>query len=429
MENDFKKVARDRYAWTDDITSLFTDLRALGASLQNAVKQRREYIGQDLQARASQIGAALEKEIRNSTALLIELGQLAEERKQRAKERKQTRAEKERQILDIESRLLLRELLPEIEQHIKQCQWVQDATTYSRHFKEILRSLTDASKAASDLLLNRNFKQRFKEECENLQAPSVKLLFPGKQGQVARRKFVAEDYRLSEILSEGEQKVVALADFLAEAGLKNPPAPIVFDDPVNSLDYKRLKYVVARLVKLSQERQVIVFTHNIWFATELLSCFEKQAEHCAYYDIRSEGDQRGIVSKGTHPRADTFKSVKGKINGLIHDAGQSSGETQLALVEKAYEYLRNICEIIVEAELLQGVTQRYQPNVMMTKLQGIKFSKLQEAVNTIYPIYEKSCRYIVSHSQPLETLNVRPGLDELKGDWGKVLSARDRYLG
>jgi wobble nucleotide-excising tRNase len=40
------------------------------------------------------------------------------------------------------------------------------------------------------------------------------------------------------VLSEGE-KVIALADFLAEASLK-PAAPVIFDDPINSLDYKRL---------------------------------------------------------------------------------------------------------------------------------------------------------------------------------------------
>ena len=43
----------------------------------------------------------------------------------------------------------------------------------------------------------------------------------------------------------------------------------------------------------------------------------------------------------------------------------------------------------------------------------------------IYPIYEDCCRYIGSHSQPLETLNVRPTLETLKADWNKVQDARD----
>jgi hypothetical protein len=108
-------------------------------------------------------------------------------------------------------------------------------------------------------------------------------------------------------------------------------------------------------------------------------------------------------------------------------AEKSSGEPQAALIEKAYELIRNICEVIVEQDLLQGVTQRYQPNVMMTKLPKINFSSLEDSVSAIYPIYEDSCRYIGSHSQPLETLNVRPTLETLKADWKKVQEARDAY--
>jgi hypothetical protein len=32
------------------------------------------------------------------------------------------------------------------------------------------------------------------------------------------------------------------------------------------------------------------------------------------------------------------------------------------------------------------------------------------------------------HSQPLETLAIRPSLDELKKDWQEASGARERYL-
>jgi energy-coupling factor transporter ATP-binding protein EcfA2 len=54
----------------------------------------------------------------------------------------------------------------------------------------------------------------------------------------------------------------ALADFLAEASLR-PPAPVIFGNPINSLDYKRMAEVVERIVESSETRKVIVFTHNI----------------------------------------------------------------------------------------------------------------------------------------------------------------------
>jgi len=112
---------------------------------------------------------------------------------------------------------------------------------------------------------------------------------------------------------------------------------------------------------------------------------------------------------------------------LIQVAEKVTGEAQDALIEKRYELIRNFCEVIVEKDLLQGVTQRYQPNVMMTMLPKINFGGLQGAVEVIYPIYEDSCRYIGSHSQPLETLNVRPTLVSLKSDWKKIQDARESY--
>jgi hypothetical protein len=153
-----------------------------------------------------------------------------------------------------------------------------------------------------------------------------------------------------------------------------------------------------------------VFTHNIWFTTELLARFEKRPQDCSYYDVARHGVKIGIVSKGTHPRSDTVSNLRGRINTLIGSAEKASGETQAALIEKAYELIRNICEVIVEQELLQGVTQRYQPNVMMTKLPKINFTGLEAAVSAINPIFEDCCRYIGSHSQSLRSrsLSRRP---------------------
>jgi len=60
-------------------------------------------------------------------------------------------------------------------------------------------------------------------------------------------------------------------------------------------------------------------------------------------------------------------------------------------------------------------------------LPKINFNGLEAAVTAVYPIYEHCCRYIASHSQPLETLNVRPTVGTLKDDWKKVLDARNAY--
>ena len=136
------------------------------------------------------------------------------------------------------------ELMPRIEKAVEHAKWVDNAKIQQRKFPGLLRSLPETSKVASEQLLNRDFERHFTEECKILRAPAVTLQFPGRQGQVTRKKAVASgEHRPSGVLSEGEQKVIALADFLAETSLK-PPAPVIFDDQINSLDYKRMAEVV-----------------------------------------------------------------------------------------------------------------------------------------------------------------------------------------
>lgn len=68
-----------------------------------------------------------------------------------------------------------------------------------------------------------------------------------------------------EILSEGEQRAVAIGSFLAEVGLNGGKDGIVFDDPVSSLDHRRRERVAKRLAVEAAQRQVVVFTHDIYF--------------------------------------------------------------------------------------------------------------------------------------------------------------------
>lgn len=78
-----------------------------------------------------------------------------------------------------------------------------------------------------------------------------------------------------DILSEGEQRAIAIAAFLAEVKLGKGKGGIVFDDPVSSLDHARRERVARRIAAEAQERQVVVFTHDIFFLNVLM--FEANA--------------------------------------------------------------------------------------------------------------------------------------------------------
>jgi hypothetical protein len=227
------------------------------------------------------------------------------------------------------------------------------------------------------------------------------------------------------VLSEGEQKVLALADFLAEARLTGITAPIIFDDPVNSLDHRRIKEVADRVTLLAQAEQVIVFTHDILFATSLLARFEK-SKLCTYYQVTDE-DGVGVVNRATGPRWDTLSSLKKRVNETIQAAKPEQGEARAALIRTGYDWIRCWCEVFVESELFQEVTMRYQPNVKMTALARIKPGALPAAINTVTKIFEDACRYIDGHSQPLATQGTSPTLGGLEQDWAKLLQCQKHY--
>jgi hypothetical protein len=78
--------------------------------------------------------------------------------------------------------------------------------------------------------------------------------------------------------------------------------------------------------------------------------------------------------------------------------------------------------------MLQAVVQSYSPNVMVGKLTEIKFDALKENSDPMNELFEKCCRYVDSHRQPVETLNVRPKLSELEADWKLLQGIRSQCM-
>ncbi len=293
----------------------------------------------------------------------------------------------------------------------------------------LLRSLTEKSKLASEDLVNSDFLGRFQEECEALRTPTVRLEFIGREGKAQRRKSLTDSHRLSQILSEGEQKVLALADFLAEARMGGSSAPIVFDDPVNSLDHRRLKEVSNRIAALVPECQVVVFTHDIWLATELLSRFDRRPGECTYYMVSDDPTTGAIgkVDRATGPRWDTAKALKKRVEQHLQDAAATSGTAQTALVEAAFGQMRSWCEVVVEEVIFGDVSRRYRANIMMGGLRDVHPERMQAVIDVIWQLFDDACRYIPDHSQPLTTLSARPNLADARTRWSAALEAVSAY--
>ena len=223
--------------------------------------------------------------------------------------RTQVLGEKQAELLELKDAVELGKSWPLIEAQVKSAKEADQLKTLKRPLPSLARAVTELAKTASDQLINQSFDALFLEECEALRAPPLKLQFVGREGKAQRRKVMSGKHKPSKVLSEGEQKVLALADFLAEARLAGITAPVIFDDPVSSLDHRRINEVAQRVARLTDDNQVIVFTHDILFATTLLSLFEK-SKRCVYFQVTDENG-KGQVTRATGPRIDSLNAIKG----------------------------------------------------------------------------------------------------------------------
>jgi hypothetical protein len=330
-------------------------------------------------------------------------------------------------FLELEDRRTLRSLLASILEHVDSAKWVDFADTVLRSFQGLLRGLTETMKDATRGLLNTAFESAFQRECQLLNCPSVRLEFPGRQAATLRHKSVGANYRLGEVLSEGEQKVIALADFLAEVSMRQSSAPIILDDPITSLDARRVDEVAARIISLSTEHQVIVFTHHLYFATKLLAAFDSSAsrDHCSFYEVLAEDGKVGLVSRGRHPRMDTVKAIAGRVNKTLQDARAASGTARSDLIATAYGHMRGWIEAFIEDDLLQGSVKRHRANISIDALSRVNGPAVDESVRILQPVFDRACDRMWPHAHTADQLQARPTLDEADADWHVLQTVAD----
>lgn len=136
--------------------------------------------------------------------------------------------------------------------------------------------VTKLSKRLATDYVTKTVSDRFLYEASNLKLEHVVLSDPrGSKGsirQIPALKEVSTASSIStmQVLSEGEQTAAGLAGFLTEVYFDESKSAVIFDDPMSSLDHQRRSNAAARIVELAQDRQVIVFTHDLIFLAELL---------------------------------------------------------------------------------------------------------------------------------------------------------------
>ncbi|MFL6586572.1 MAG: AAA family ATPase [Luteimonas sp.] len=178
-----------------------------------------------------------------------------------------------------------------------------------------------------------------------------------------------------DILSEGEQRAVAISAFLAEVGLNGGKGGIVFDDPVSSLDHRRRERVAKRLSVEAVQRQVIVFTHDIYFLCLLVEEAKLAGAPIATQSLTRRAEGFGIADpelpfegKSASKRIGALKAQHQAI-AKLHKSGEEQEHRRQTV--DAYFRLRMAWERAVEEVLLREVILRFRKGVETQRLAGV----------------------------------------------------------
>ena len=225
----------------------------------------------------------------------------------------------------------------------------------------------------------------------------------------------------SDILSEGEQRALALACFLAELHEIGSDHAIIVDDPVSSLDHGRMQAVAERLAEeASGGRQVIVFTHNIVFHHMLWTEARRVGVGQHREWMSSTGNNHfGLIDESRWPWQ--MKNVSARLHEITQDFDTLTGSGYDHTDQKfrpanisLYTKMRETWERIIEEVLFNNVVQRFRREIMTMSLE-------QACVNPSadYPvIFEgmKRCSHYSGHDPASDLPPDLPESDRIAHD-------------
>jgi ABC-type phosphate/phosphonate transport system ATPase subunit len=223
---------------------------------------------------------------------------------------------------------------------------------------------------------------------------------------------------LTDVLSEGEQRVVALAGFFAEVGLGQHSCPVVLDDPVSSLDHRYRATIAARLVSESKKRQVLIFTHDIAF---LLDLQEKAGELDGIYftaqTVLQQNEAAGVPNEGLPWHAMPVKNrlvhLRDTLNVVktLHVTDKLRYDKEVAFL---YALLRETWEAAIEEVVFNKAIVRHGSEVQTLRLKQVGVTT--EQYKTIDLNMSKCSMWMAGHDKSKKLDVHRPAPNEVLAD-------------
>ena len=271
-------------------------------------------------------------------------------------------------------------------------------------------------------------RDRFTRESDRLRLERVTLEDTGgHKGRLQHRPaFVGavQDAAMAKVLSEGEQTALGLAGFFTEAFLDDSKSAIVLDDPVSSLDHVRRGRVATRLVEFAQERQVVVFTHDLAFVADLARAAGDAEVPIVERSVERRGDGKPGVCLESHPWK--TRDVRARLGTLDADLArirrEMTGWQQEQLEKETADWAGKLSETwerMLNVEVVGRVVDRNTLEVrpkMLKLLACLTPDDNQEFQES----YARVSRWTRRHDKSLELNYVVPETDEMGAELALV---------
>jgi energy-coupling factor transporter ATP-binding protein EcfA2 len=306
----------------------------------------------------------------------------------------------------------LQQQIKSIEKFIENQIWIKKASKANSVWGK--RGITDTEKELSGKYFNQKYIDTFNEECQILDGQfDIQVTNTGAAG-VSYRQLTLKGKSPSVVLSEGEQKVIALADFIAEMRMSSINRGMVYDDPVTSLDEYRKKRIAEHLVELSKNVQIIVFSHDLVFVSALItSCQDNKINFDSHW-IEKRDEQPGMIFLNNSPSYE--KEYRNNTIPIRYYSEAKKDDCQPSkresLISEGFTALRTCYEVLVINDLFKNVVQRFNERVSIDSLKEVSLS--HELIDEIGVNFGLCCRYMKGHTHSDAFAYQKPELSNLK---------------
>lgn len=284
--------------------------------------------------------------------------------------------------------------------------------------------LTVKNSELSQKLVTEAFCLQFRKDLKSFGLRTVNVEMEPIKGKNGETRFGlrlsgAGKHKPREVTSEGEQRCIALAAFLAELSQASHQSALVFDDPVSSLDHYYRQRIAARLAKESLKRQVIVFTHDSVFLSELQNYAEEEGASLALRFLEWFGDYPGYCREGLpwlhQTPLERLNSLDIDVQALAKRWPPHPNDELSSAIRRLYGSFRATLERIVEHEVFDDVVSRFRSHVKFGKLKNvIGFS--EDEHRELSRLYYRACDITEAHDPASGRSPAVPEPDELVMD-------------